>query len=644
MALSLGSPFADHMVLQTGRPVPVWGWAEPASQVTVSFADQQATAIADDSGAWSLKLASLEVSSQGRDFTVTAQSTSGTETLTLKDVVVGEVWLCSGQSNMQWTIALLEQEQEEAPHSHDSLLRVLTVPRAVSETPEKRFSSPATWELSCPETIGGFTAVGYFFGKELRRRLNVPIGLVSSSWGGTIIEAWTSREGLLATEAGARIRKHYDQNSDNIEEAYAKWEQSLNDISDRYRDAENCGLAQGWAGPDEPADAQWRDVEVPGIWQNQGFNHHGIIWFRREVDLPAAWAGRELLLSLGAADKSDDTYFNNVHVGSLKYEDDKMSWSIVREYPIPGHLVKAGRNVIASRIRSYMCAGGLVGPATKMFISCPSLPDQEPLPLRGTWRAAVEANYGVVEVPPAPPGRDQPNAPSRLYNTMIHPIEPYALRGEIWYQGESNAARHYEYAELLKGLILDMRRLWNDPQQPFYIVQLASFRARNEEPVDESWAYLREAQTDALVLPHTGMAVTIDIGEANNIHPSNKLDVGLRLAYNALHYTYGMKDVVPCGPLFKQAVVKQGEIELRFNHTDGGLELRIENGKSGFAIAGADKRFVWADARVECDAVYVRSVAVPEPKFVRYGWSDNPPISLYNKAGLPASPFRTDRD
>jgi sialate O-acetylesterase len=315
-----------------------------------------------------------------------------------------------------------------------------------------------------------------------------------------------------------------------------------------------------------------------------------------------------------------------------------------RKYQVDGSLVKSGKNVIAVRVHSDKFAGGLHGPADRMHITCPARPQDPAIPLSGNWRYAIEANYGKVVIPEQPLGPESPHAPARLHHAMIRPLVPLTMRGVIWYQGESNATRALQYRTLSKLLVKDLREHWNDQELGFHLVQLANYMARTEQPPEHSnWALLREAQAMTLDVPNTGMAVTIDIGETNDIHPRNKQDVGLRLAHSALHHTYGFKDQAPIGPVFKQAVHEGKAIRIDFDHVWDGLHAR--DGKlKGFAIAGPDNKFVWADAHVQGDSVYVTSPKVADPKHVRYAWGDNPECNLYNGAGLPACPFRTDVD
>jgi sialate O-acetylesterase len=390
-------------------------------------------------------------------------------------------------------------------------------------------------------------------------------------------------------------------------------------------------------------------MQAPGSWQGAGLNYNGVVWFRRDVDVPAAWAGKDLVLNLAPCDKHDTTYFNNVEVGGIGLENPD-AWKTPRCYRIPGRLVKAGRNVIAVRIFSYVYAGGFMGSPAEMKLDPPDgAAGQTPIMLHGDWRYQVEHNFGPITpvALQAPLGPGNQNSPYSLYNGMIAPLIPYGLRGAIWYQGESNASRPSEYRTLFPAMIRCWRDEWKQGDFPFLLVQLANYMAANAHPVESQWAELREAQALALKLPNTGMAVAIDIGDAADIHPKNKQEVGKRLAAWGLNAFYGRKDVVPSGPLYAGMAVEGNRIRIRFEHVAGGLVVRGGGPLTGFAIAGPapdglPRRFVWADAVVDGETVVVSSPAVPDPTAVRYAWANNPACNLYNAAGLPAAPFRTD--
>ncbi|NQU40694.1 MAG: hypothetical protein HQ523_12125 [Lentisphaerae bacterium] len=454
--------------------------------------------------------------------------------------------------------------------------------------------------------------------------------------------AWTSRECLLSDPAGHATIDDFEEGFECSLEKEAEWIEQTRDISERTNDGGNLGFPRGWADRPDPEGA-WQDMQLPGNWQSKGLSFSGILWFRKTIDVPSAWAGQDLCLAIGATDKSDITYFNNVPIGSVTMQDRPDAWSFPRIYTVPGEWVRPGRNIIAVRVHSDMCVGGMCGPAQAMYVACPSRPDDPRLPLAGAWRYAIEANYGLVTIPPRPLTLDNPNAPSALYNGMIEPLAPFAMRGCIWYQGESNAVQPRHYRTLLPCLIRNWRARWQQEHFHFLTVQLPNYMARPPQPSPSTWAVLREAQAMSLAMPATGMAVTIDLGLTDDIHPPNKLDVGNRLAWNACDTVYGLATGQGQAPAMKEWQIEAGVVHIVFDHTGGGLECRGET-IEGFALAGTDRHFVWAAASLSPDGrgVQLSAAACPAPLAVRYAWADNPPCTLYGQQGLPVAPFRTD--
>jgi len=634
--MKIASIFTNGMVLQREIPVPVWGTASPGSTITIRFAGQQVLGTADADGCWMVRLAPL--TANAAPAVLEAISSDGS-IITLTDILVGEVWVCSGQSNMEWPLMGTFNGGEEIMLAHCHDIRLFTVPQRPAGTPQLQISG-AAWRACSPETVGNFSAVAYHFARELQSRLNLPIGLIHTSWGGTPAESWTAWDALLENSATRGIVDAFVRELPDMANRREAWQRDWGALEEKTRDKGNTKYSEGWAGLDEPTGA-WADMDLPGTWQSRGLNHSGIVWFRKVIEIPAAWAGRVLQLAIGATDKSDTTYFNNEQVGSITMAERADSWSHLRTYTVPGKFVRAGRNVITVRVHSDKYAGGMTGPTEFMQITCPDCPEDAGIPIAGTWRYAVEADYGLVQLPQEPLSAEHWKAPSALFNGMICPLLPFAIRGVIWYQGESNADRAAQYRDLFQVLIRNWREAWEQGDFPFYFVQLANYMARREHPTESRWAELREAQTMALTLPNTGMAVAIDIGEAADIHPRNKKDVGLRLAFNALHSTYGHASVIPCGPIFRSTKREGSLLRISFDHVGGGLVCQGD-ALRGFAIAGEDGRFIWAEAKIDGEEILVFSPEIAEPRSARYGWADNPEVNLYNKAGLPASPFRTD--
>ena len=635
--MKLAALFSDHMVLQRDIAIPVWGWAEPGRHVTVEVAGNSAGATAGTDGKWLARLPALPAGGPHK----LAVMSQGADSLVVTDVLVGEVWLASGQSNMNWPLSgALNAEAELARADHPQI-RLFKVPIAAEVEPQN--DTKARWEVCSRRSASGFSAVAYFHGVELQRCLGVPVGLIDSSQGGTKAECWISRAGLQAEPSLLPLVEECDRlfscDPKVVEEyrrQFARWEET----HFKRLTPPNLGFEQGWAHPEGKQEG-WSTIGVPGYWQHAGLNFSGVVWFRREVEIPSAWAGRDLTLSIGACDKSDWTYFNGEFMGSLTIEDNSMAYSRPRVYTVPGRLVKVGKNVVAVRVYSHINDAGMTGPAEMLFVKPADSPDTDAIPLNGTWTYRVEHNFGLAAPPAIPPGPDTPKAPCALFAGMISPLAPYAVRGAIWYQGESNTDLSNQYRSLFPALIRDWRRLWGQEHFHFHFVQLARFKPPQEQPGESSWAELREAQTLTLTLPDTGMAVIIDTGDEIDIHPKNKQVVGLRLAWSALSKIHSLMDVTPSGPLYKTCKVEGSKMRLFFDYVESGLEAQ-GGALKAFAIAGADKRFVWADAQIEGDTIVVSSREVSAPVAVRYGWADNPPCNLYNRAGLPASPFRTD--
>jgi len=629
------SLIGDHMVLQQGRKVRVWGMAEPGERVTVTFDAGTARATADERGRWQVFVGPFKA---GGPFEMTV---AGRNTLTFRDVLVGEVWVCSGQSNMEWPLVNAQDGPRYVAQADYTEIHLFTVSKRTSGTPLEDVEGH--WVVTRPETVAQFSAVGYFFGRELYSRLKVPVGLIHTSWGGTPAEAWTSRDALAAEPALKPVLERFDAELKDLPRLQSEYERARVEWERQYvtQDPGNRGEAMGYADPAREF-ADWKRMRVPQAWESAGLDVDGSVWFRREVNVPAAWAGRDLTLELGAIDDFDTTYFDGVRVGSTG-EETPNSWTVPRRYHVPGSLVRAGRNVIAVRVFDRVGGGGFVG--GEMWLAPEGATRSEAVPLDGDWFYKEELTVPSRQIDysrqPQAPGPANQNNPTVLYNAMLAPLLPYAIRGAIWYQGEANAGRAYQYRTLFPTMIRDWRARWGEGDFPFYFVQLANWKARKTDSIYSEWAELREAQSMTLKsVSHTGMAVTIDIGNPDDIHPRDKLDVGLRLARWALADTYGQK-VEESGPLYESSKVEGDKMRVRFTHA-AGLKTRDGAAPTGFFVAGDDRKFVPAEARIEGNAVVVRSKDVPHPTAVRYAWADNPSGNLYNADGLPASPFRTD--
>ena len=621
-ALKLPALFSDHMVLQQKMKCPVWGWAKDGAMVTIEINGKKAKAKARG-GRWQVRLPAMEA---GGPYTLTISTTD--KTIELKDVLVGEVWVCSGQSNMEFPVESANNAKAEIAAAKYPDLRLFTVEKATSSEPLQDVTGK--WVVCTPETVGDFSAVGYFFGRDLLKSGVKPIGLIDTTWGGTPAEAWTSIEALKSDPDFAPILTR-DEDSKKIQAQLMKKYGTKLITDERNADvimADNTALKKGWANVNIDL-SEWDTMNLPTLWENTGLSIDGVVWFRRDVNIPQEWAGRDLTLKLSTIDDIDLTYFNGTQVGRTFY-DIPSPWTEPRIYTVPGNLVRAGKNVIAVRVFDGQGGGGIYPSNTPMQIGPGG--NANPIDLSGPWHYRIERIMSL--------GSGQQNLPARLYNAMLAPLVPYGIKGAIWYQGESNADRAYQYRKLFAAMIQNWRRAWNVGDFPFYFVQLANYMQRKAEPGDSEWAELREAQQMTLSLPHTGMAVIIDVGNPNDIHPRDKQTVGKRLALIAQAKDYD-QNVEYSGPVYSSMAIEGNQIRLHFEHIDGGLVAK-DGPLTGFAIAGADRKFYWADATIEGKTIVVKSDKVAAPVAVRYAWADDPACNLYNGAGLPASPFRTD--
>ena len=626
--LRLSRLVGDHMVLQRDVAVPVWGWARVGDTVRVAFGGSSYDAVANPDGAWRVTLPAMPAGGP-HEMTVAA----GGSRLRVRDILVGDVWVASGQSNMEWPVAEARDAAREIAAAGDTRVRHVKVPQSWAAQPEDSLAG-GEWTVADPAHVGAFSAVGYFFARDLRRHVDVPIGILNTSWGGSRIEPWMSREALRLDPAA-------------LDEVMRRERAAEQEARDALRarvggelPARDPGLVNGravWASP-ALDDAAWATIPVPGVWEQAGYaGMDGVAWYRTTFELTAAEARAGVRLGLGQIDDADVTWVNGREVGRTS------GWNVPRVYDVPAVALRPGRNVVAVRVEDTGGGGGVHGDPGLFYVEARGGRATR-RPLDGAWRFRV----GAVEL--RPDGQRINKLPTLLYNKMVHPLLPYPIRGVLWYQGESNADRLEDaaaYRATFPALIADWRARWASPRRdfPFLWVQLANFMAADAEPAERSaWATLRESQGAALRLPNTAQVVAIDLGEAGDIHPRNKQDVGARLALAARKVAYG-HDVVHSGPVYRRHEVRDGRVVIEFDHVGGGLAVGRRGGGSlrGFAVAGADRRFVWADARIEGDRVVVRSDRVAEPVAVRYAWGDNPDAaSLYNAAGLPAAPFRTD--
>lgn len=622
-AVDLPALFTDNMVLQREKPIMIWGWADNKEKITVQFNGQVKTAVAGKDRKWRI---ALDPENAGGPYQLVV---SGSNVIRLYNVLVGEVWVCSGQSNMEWTVRNSNDASREIAAAVNPLIRHFKVPLDVASSPRNDLNG-GEWKICSPDNAGDFTAVGYFFAQRLYRDLHIPVGLINTTWGGTHSETWTSRKAF--------------ENSDEFRQMISTMPKIDLDALRKQRAADARRMIESLQGNASPTttqiaswpsagfdDSRWPSIQVPGLWEEQQLkNFDGVAWLRKSFQLPVADAGKAAVLELAAIDDSDVTYINGVKVGEMQAK-----WNEPRVYNVPANVLREGANVIAVRVEDTGGGGGIYGDKGKVKITIGG----QVIDLSGEWRFQVETMTGTAS------GVGPNDYPTLLFNAMLHPLIPFTMRGVLWYQGESNAGRASQYRKAFPLMIQDWRAQWGQGDFPFYFVQLASFGANNgNSAVGSSWAELREAQTLTLSLSNTGMAVTTDIGDHDDIHPRNKQEVGRRLAAIALANVYDKKSVVFRGPTYQSMKQEGARIRVSMTNTGRGLVARDKYGYlRGFEVAGNDGRFVPAKAMIEGTDVIVFQDGVNEPVAVRFGWADDAgECNLFNRDGFPAEPFRTD--
>ncbi|MGH8036929.1 MAG: sialate O-acetylesterase [Stenotrophomonas sp.] len=615
--------FQDHAVLQRDQPIPVWGDAPPGATVSVTFARQTVTTEADAEGHWRTTLQPIAA---GGPYVLNVQA--GQATQTVQDVQVGDVWLCAGQSNMELPVRrALDADSEIASATHPDI-RLLTVPKAAAVASQNGFSGPVAWNPASPDTVRDFSAACYYFARELQKTVNVPMGLIQSAWGGSRIEAWTSADALRAQggmDEALDVLALYSSDPAAANAQWGKhWEQWW-----MQREGATPGDAPWQPGPDH---AGWQAAPAQlGAWERWGVPalsaYNGMVWYRTQVTLTAAQAGQGARLELGPADETDVTWVNGVAVGSQNAPGD------ARSYPLPPGLLKAGTNTVVVNVLDTWGDGGLAGPASAHAVQ---LDDGTRIVLDTPWQYRAAPGD---QAPPLAPWQSATGL-STLYNGMIAPLGNYGLRGMLWYQGESNTGDGSAYAAKLRSLRDDWRSRFG-AQMPLLVVQLAAYGQPPVAPVESGWAQVREAQRRvAAEDPHTGLALAIDIGDAYDIHPPNKQELGRRLARVARQVVYGEQALAASGPTPGSVSRTSVEVRIAFDGVTGALVATGANGPIGFELCDAEaKHCAYADATLDGHAVVLNSLRAATAARVRYCWADGPVCTLRDSSGAPAGPF-----
>ena len=613
---------SDGMVLQRNANVKIWGWAASNERISVDFNQQVYQTTANDKGEWQIPLSGLK---PGGPFKMTI---SASNTITINDIMIGDVWLCSGQSNMEYMMdRLVHIYKKEVDASPNNNIKLFLMPQTFD------FHSPHTdlqsgrWQSASPVSLMKFSVIGYFFGNELYQKFHVPIGLIDNAIGGSPIEAWISEDAIKSFSLYYNELQRFKDDAlvrkiDSTEGARARsWTRLM-----LSKDEGHKANSTPWTSPDLNT-ADWAEMKIPGYWRKEPIGPiNGIVWFRKEFTVPAELNGKPALLLMGREVDADSVFINGKFIGTTSYQYPQ------RRYNVSANILKEGKNLIAVKVTNNSGEGGFVLDKPYELQA-----GAVKIDLKGMWKYKVGA-----KMDPMPGSTNIKMKPVGLYNAMVAPLTNYAIKGALWYQGESNTEHASEYKSLLPALINDWRTHWNQGDFPFLYVQLPNYMEEKKQPSESDWAVVREGQLKALSLPNTGMVVAIDLGEWNDIHPVKKKEVAERLVLSALKVAYGDRKAVYSGPIFQSMKIDGDKATLTFTNVGGGLVAKGDTLKQ-FAIAGNDKKFVWAKARISGNKVIVNSEKVPHPAMVRYAWADNPAgANLYNKEGLPASPFKTD--
>ncbi len=617
--ITLPNVFGDSMVLQRNIRIPVWGTAVPGAKIVAQLGNTVVMVKADKTGKWMARFPKFKAG--GPYALKIAEAGKPDAQIVFNGIVIGDVWLASGQSNMDWSVQQAQDSKNEIAKANYPQIRFIVVGQNMKLTPQNDIYS-GKWKVCDPANVKDFSAVAYYFSRKIHLDQNVPIGIVQTSRGGTPVEAWTSREKLLSSPiTRARTLSNDTLTPMHFVKDSLGWVRLWDIVYNPQNNADKIFPSTDYD------DTAWPVVEMPRLIKDFGCGaYEGMVWMRKKVVLPETFAGKDLTLSIGHPEMNYSLYFNGVEICKTVWNSNSK-----HSYTIPACIVKKGENAIAIRIAMMWSGGGINPPAEDLYLAN----GNSRISLAGKWHYQKNLETAFHKI------LNYQYYPTVLYNAMIHPLIPFGIKGFIWYQGEANDSAAYNYRKLFPMLISDWRKRWGQGNLPFLYVQLANYMKVQPEPFESEWAELREAQTMTLAQPNTGMACIIDVGDAETIHPLNKQEVGRRLALIADKQVY-KQNVIASGPMFKSFSINGQEVSIRFSNTEKGLKTSSGKEVTGFAVAGSDQKFYWAKATITDDNVVVYSDKVSNPVAVRYAWADNPVCNLINSEGLPAVPFRTD--
>jgi sialate O-acetylesterase len=619
--ISLPKVFGDNMVLQRGIKIPVWGNSTPGAFIIAKLGNVQATAKANQQGKWQVK---FPVFKAGGPYVLEIfESGKPASKIKLGGILIGDVWVASGQSNMEMQVQQAKDANKEITNANFPQIRFLVVEQDKQLKPLSDIRA-GRWKVCDSISVKEWSAVAYYFARKIHSDQTVPVGIIQSTWGGTPVEAWTSRDMLLTspiTKARTLSNDTLKMDPEDMAADSLSWVRIWNIVYNPQNNTDKTIPTKNYN------DADWTTIEMPNVLKDFGIGYYeGMVWLRKKITLPESFNQKDLIINLGHPEMNYSLYFNGEEICKNMWNS-----NATHSYTIPARLLQRGENIIAVRVTMLWGGGGLNPPAKDLYIT----DGASKFSLAGKWLFKNDLETAFPKI------LNYQYYPTVLFNAMINPIIPYGIKGCIWYQGESNASAAYDYRKLFPMLITDWRRRWQQENLPFLFVQLANYMKTKPLPSESEWAELREAQTMTLSLPNTGMACTIDVGEANDIHPKNKQEVGRRLALIANKMVY-KQSVIASGPLYKSLRKEGSRIRISFTNIGSGLSTKDGRELTGFSIAGKDKKFYWAKAIIEGNEVIVSFDTVAEPVAVRYAWADNPECNLINLEGLPAVPFRTD--